>query len=327
MQFNPHAEYIGGQLLGAGLSSAGRSIGDALKQYEQDKANAAWGDTTFDWIAKNVHGAVSPDILAKYNKASAKERAQMALGAQWNAVQGMSALARQQAMEEPFVNVNGQLFARPGAPRPVYPTSGRETGVQERFQARENARKQDAQIKLAQSQLKSTEGQLTDLTGGVTDPDSFLNTNLHQGGYVDPRTKKFVQSDPTSKVAGADVTPQTHIRVGPTGTPYDLPTFNRIQALARQRQQLNTIINTGLQQQAGVGGGGAGAGGGIVTVNNPAEAQKLPPGTRYRAPDGKVRIIPGTATTTSAGAGTGYDYGDGGDTTDEEDYSGGDGAM
>jgi hypothetical protein len=319
MPFNPHAEYTGWKALSAGIAGAGQSIGDALQQYEKDKANAAWGDTTFDWIAKNVHGAIDPETLAKYHKASAKERAQMALGAQWNVVQGMSALARQQAMEQPFVNVNGQLFARPGAPRPVYAQSPAEQGREARFRTREANRRQDAQIKLAQGQLKTVEGQLTDLTGGVTDPDAFLDPSLHQGGYL--AGKQFKQSDPNAKAAGADLTPQTHIRVGGTGTPYDIPTFNRLQKLAQQRKQLQGVINTGLQQQAG-GGAGA-AGGGIVTVNSPAEAQKLPPGTRYRAPDGKVRIIPGAATTTSAGAGAGYDTGD----EEEEDYSGGDGAM
>jgi hypothetical protein len=320
MPFNPHAEYTGWKTLAAGIAGAGSSIGDALQTYEKDKANAAWGDTTFDWIAKNAPGAIPPETLAKYHKASAKERAQMALGAQWNAVQGLGVLAKQQAMDEPFVNVNGQLFSRPGAPRPVYATSSTEAGKDRRFQIREDERRRSAQVKLAQGELKNTRAQLEDM-GFTGEPGELLDSSLHKGGVV--VGGKFTPSDPNDPK-----TPQTHIQVAGGGY-YDIPTVQRMQRIAKRYQGLRSVVDQSLQQQAGAGAGGGAAGtGGIVTVTSPAQARALPAGTRYRAPDGKVRVAPGQGgAAPAAAAGTGYDEeGDGEDgstyNTDEEDNGG-----
>ena len=93
------SSYTAPQMIYGGITGGANALAggltSALNQYEEEKAKAAFGDVTFDWLAKNVQGAVSPEVLQRYHKASAKERAQMALGAQYNAAQILGREAQQ----------------------------------------------------------------------------------------------------------------------------------------------------------------------------------------------------------------------------------------
>ena len=110
------SSYTAPQMLAGGIMGGANAVAGALNQYEQDRQNAAYGDITFDWLAKNVQGAVSPEALQRYHKAGAKERAAMALGAQWNALKGLGAQAQafqfQQAQQGALVpyKVDGQTY-------------------------------------------------------------------------------------------------------------------------------------------------------------------------------------------------------------------------
>jgi hypothetical protein len=94
MPFNPQATYIGGQLLAQGIGQAGQSIGQALQQYEEDKAKVGMADMVMEY-AKNQPGAISPEALQRYHQANAKEKAYIAMGAQSN----LAAMLTQQQRE------------------------------------------------------------------------------------------------------------------------------------------------------------------------------------------------------------------------------------
>jgi len=309
-------------LLYGGITHGADELGKALQQYEVDKGNAAWGDTVVDFLSKNVPGSVSAEALQRYHKAGNKEKAMIALGAQWNALKGLGAYQQLQNIQQPFLNVNGQLFRRPGAPLPVtQPGMLGEQGRQHRFDVRQNALALGAQNKLAENQIRQIDASIADL-GFTGDANDLLNSKLHAGGYLTGKPgdkgRVFKASDPNATDPNADKTPQTTIQIGGRDT-LDKPTFDRAKALAQKRAQLQGQINTNLQNLANPGGtGGAGTSSAPVRVNSVSQAQQLPPGTVYLAPDGKKYRIPYPAnTTTTTGAGDGTTTTE--DDTDEED--------
>lgn len=256
---------------------------------------------------------IDPKSLQAYQNHSQRQRAYLAGGitAGMSLAQALGhysqatqlTQAKLDAIKQPFVRVDGQLYRQPGGPVPVSVAAPAEQGRQQRFEAKQQATALNAKIKLAQNQQKDVATQLEDL-GYAGDPGSLLNSDLHKGGVAPGG--KFQPTDPTNPAI-----PQTHIQVG-GGASYDIPTFKRLQGIAQTHQKLQGIINSGLEQQAGGGGGPAAAGatGGITTVNTPDEARKLPPGTRYRAaswPTGRYAVIPGTAAATTTADDTSND--------------------
>jgi len=66
---------------------------------------------------------------------------------------------------------------------------------------------------------------------------------------------------------------------------------------ARADRNTQSLITTRNQRAAAAGSGGKGKGGGganasLPLVRTPAEAMKLPKGTRFRTPDGQVKVRP-----------------------------------
>jgi hypothetical protein len=313
MPFNVSpSSYRGGDYLFQGITNAANSITGAIQHFGDTADQAAKADALMQYLSQQsdpVTGKpmIDPKSLQAYQNHSQRQRAYLAGGitAGMSLAQALqhysqaSALnqAKLNAIQQPFMRVDGQLFRQPGGPVPVSATSPVEAGRQQRFEAKQQATALNARIKLAQNQQKEVGTQLEDL-GYAGDPGSLLDSSVHKGGVMSGKT--FQPTDPANPN-----NPQTHIQVG-GGAAYDIPTFHRLQGIALKHQQLQGIINSGLQQQAGTGvgaapaGGAAAATGGITTVNTPAEARALPPGTRYRAaswPPGRYAVIPGTAAT------------------------------
>ena len=304
-----------------GIEHGTDALADALKTYSQDKANAAWGDTVVDFLSKNVPGSISPDALERYHKAGMKEKAQIALAGQWNAIQGLGAYNQMQAIKQPFVTVNGQLMRRPGAPVPVNPRAVQDVQAQQRFNIQQQQRRTDAQVKLAESEAKNIDAQLSNM-GYTGDYNALLDSSQHKGG-VTQKDGSFLATDPAKG-------PQNAIQIGGTDV-LDMGTFNRAKALAARRKTVDGIINQALTVDASGGGAGTGGGastdGGIVTVNSPQEAQQLQPGTKYRAanwPPGRYATIPGTP---NQPQGAPVNTGTGTTTDGSEDDGSDDGAM
>jgi hypothetical protein len=255
---------------------------------------------------------IDPKALQTYMQHSSRQRAFVAGGVQAgmtlaNALQHAGYANQEIQARTGLYNAQTTKALAPAVPSPV------EAGRQARFQAKQDATALNAKIKLAQNQQKDAGTQLEDL-GYAGDPGSLLDSSVHKGGVMSG--KQFVPTDPNDPNK-----PQTHIQVG-GGASFDMPTFKRLQGIAQRHQQLQGIINTGLQQQAGGGGGAAAGTGGLTTVNTPDEARALPPGTKYRAaswPAGRYAVIPGTpAATTTAAPANGADDTTGDNTDDEE---------
>jgi|SRR5215475_210629 len=325
MPFNPQATYIGGQLIGQGLSNFGQNLGEALQQYHREHQQQIAADETALNLTQTP-GYDGKPVLSKgayerYMAASGSQHAAKLAGLLQSLQVGYQALGAYEKrlnINQPFLNVNGQLFRRPGAPLPVtQPGMLGEQGRQRRFDTRQNTIAIQAQNKLAENQIKQLDTSLADL-GYSGDSADLLNSNLHKGGYIGS-DKKFHASDPTSTDPKADKAPQTTIQIGGRDT-LDKPTFDRAQRLAQQRMKLQAGINQNLQTLANPGGAGLGGGGGsgVVRVNSVAEAQRLPPGSVYLAPDGKKYRIPYPANTTATDETTTTDT-TAGDTGDEED--------
>jgi hypothetical protein len=268
MPFNPQATYIGGQLLAQGISSAGQSLGQALQQYEEDKAKVGMADMVMEY-AKNQPGAVSPEALQRYHQANAKEKAYIAMGAQSNLA---AMFAQQQRDWQNRVNAaHANYYIQAGAHQAAEAAAGPGGAPKGRIWSDElGGWATPAQADAARR--RSTQGYLMQ-SYGLT-PDQIFDSKQHEAGTVtiDPTTgaKKFT-NDPNGD----------QIRIG-GATGVMMPKAE------------HEIYKRQLSQQGFQTGGAPGAAGaGAAPSPGGAPAAAVPPGmVRVRSPQGVVGTIP-----------------------------------
>lgn len=265
MPFNPQATYIGGQLIGQGIQSAGASIGDALKQYEEDKAKVGMADMVMDY-AKTQPGAISPEALQRYHQANAKEKAFIAMGAQSNLASMFAQQQRESQQRENVAHAN-YYIAQAQKDMATAATGPGGTAPKGRIWSDElGGWATPAQADAAKR--RSTAGSIMQ-SYGLT-PEQIFDSKQHEAGTVavDPTTgaKKFT-NDPNGD----------QIRIGgPSGV--------------MMPKAEHEVYKRQLQQSLGVTNMGAVAPGGVAA---PAAPTAVGAGmVRVRSPQGQVGTIP-----------------------------------